>query len=246
MITPSVLQDDIDAIFRLRDKLAAIDRWNTFVVSDGAEPALQLRHNRTSRGIGNFASRKMATRMPYVSSLERDLLYLLETDAAVSAFLTQPLVLRYADAGDIRSHLPDVMTVTGEEVALIEVKYEDEASQTTVRHRTELLSDVLGKHQITYRLLTERVIRAEPRLTSCRMLCRFRANTPDEEIVFVARERLEYGERLPIGDLVRDFNDPAAAASSIFAAILRGDVAVHKWANPLEESVLAHPNPRVL
>lgn len=231
--------DDVERLLVIAEQLAAVEQWNTFGVSVAPAPALELSANRTRRGIGHFASRKMSLRMPYVSSLERDLLYLLETDPAITGYLTQPMVLGYMDNdGTARSHLPDVITVAGTRTTLIEVKYFDEASQEDVQSRTKVLREALELHSISYRLLTERVIRAEPRLSAARMLARFRWHTPDPKVIFLLQELLGSGAQLTVKEAMSHFDQPIAAATSIFAAVLRGVLVIGRWADPIDHSVL--------
>lgn len=231
-------REDISALLTLVDELGQVERWNTFAVAGDLRPAIKIRHNRTKRGIGHFSSRKMALRMPYVSSLERDLLYLLESDPSVSAFLTQPIVLNYLDRGDAHSHLPDVVSLVGSRVTLVEVKYADEAAEEEIARRTALFKNLLAPHKISYRLLTETAIRLEPRLTIARMLSRYRWHTPDPEVVLEMATLLKNGEDISIRQAADEFSEPIAAATSIFSALLRGDIAVKVWADPLEDSIL--------
>lgn len=234
----TVNRDDLAALHALSGELRDVERWNTFAASGGLSPSLSLQFNRTRRGIGRFASRKVALQMPYVSSLERDLLYLLEVDPGIRAFLTQPLTLRYRDGEFIRTHLPDVLCLARDQVALCEVKYADEAALPEVQRRTQSLKEGLAPHGISYRVLTEKVIRAEPRLTNARVLCRYRWLTPDQHVLDPLQEYLERHGSLTIRDAAAKYERTAEAATSILAAVLRGQLSVQKWVDPMEDSIL--------
>lgn len=235
----TVNRDDLAALRALSRELKEVEQWNTFAVSNGPNSSLSLQFNRTRRGIGHFASRKVALQMPFVSSLERDLLYLLEVDPEIRAYLTQPLNLRYRDYEFIRSHLPDVLSLTRDQIALIEVKYADEAALPEVQRRTQILKTGLAPHGIAYRVLTEKIIRAEPRLTNARRLSRYRWLTPDQHVLIPLQEYLKRQGSLTIRDAAARYERTTEAATSILAAVLRGQLSVRKWADPMEDSVLS-------
>ena len=240
-MTPSetVNREDLAALHALSKELGEVEQWNTYAVSNGPDTSLNLQFNRTCRGIGHFASRKVALRMPYISSLERDLLYLLEVDPKIRAYLTQPMALRYREGELIRTHLPDVLSLANDQETLIEVKYADEAALPEMRRRTQILEAGLGRHGVAYRVLTEKIIRVEPRLTNARILCRYRWLTPDQRVLEPLQEYLEHKGSLTIRDAAAKFEQAAEAANSILAAVLRGQLAVQRWASPMEDSILS-------
>lgn len=237
--TESINRNDLAALRALSSELRAVEQWNTFAVPGDLNSSLRLQFNRTRRGIGHFASRKVALQMPFVSSLERDLLYLLEIDPEIRAYLTQPLSLRYRDGESVRSHLPDVLSLARDRETLIEVKYADEAALPEVQRRTQILKSGLARHGVAYRVLTEKIIRAEPRLTNARRLCRYRWITPDQHVLIPLQECLKRQGSLSIRDAAAMYERTTEAATSILAAVLRGQLSVRQWADPMEDSVLS-------
>ena len=66
--------------------------------------------NVTNRGgnvIGRFPSLKMQRMIAFESLLERDFIYLLDYDAAVTWFEEQPLTIEYEHEGKLLHYTPD-------------------------------------------------------------------------------------------------------------------------------------------
>ena len=80
--------------------------------------------NRGRRNvIGYFPSLKMRRMVQFESTLERDLIYLLDYDRQVAAFEEQPLQIVYPHEGKMLSYTPDFQVVfTSGETMLLECK----------------------------------------------------------------------------------------------------------------------------
>ena len=70
--------------------------------------------NRGGNAIGRFPSLKMQRMIAFESLLERDFIYLLDYDAAVTWFEEQPLTIEYQHEGKLRHYTPDFHLVERE------------------------------------------------------------------------------------------------------------------------------------
>lgn len=258
-----VNRDDVRVFLALAKEMAGMPRWPAAAGGAPYEPSLKLQVNRTRRPIGRFASRKMNVHMPYVSSLERDFCYLMETSPSVSAYLTQPGPLRYLHDDEVKTHLPDVLMLKGDRRLLLEVKYDDDAAREKVRRRTEWLTAALAPHGIAYRLVRESAIRIQPRLRWARLLSRFRWHEPHPQVLFLVEEFLRKHEAVPLRDIAMHLEIPPdsqflsahsdpkvehidtqtalAAETALFAGVLRGHFRVREWRDPLSASLICLP-----
>lgn len=83
--------------------------------------------NVASRGgnaIGRFPSLKMQRMIAFESLLERDFIYLLDYDTAVTWFEEQPLTIEYQHEGKLLHYTPDFHLVERDQHILVECKPE--------------------------------------------------------------------------------------------------------------------------
>lgn len=76
-----------------------------------------------SRWIGKFPSLKLNRMVGYQSLIERDFIYLLDFDAAVTTYAEQPLFLYYMDGSKQRRYTPDFSFSYNNQTYLIECKH---------------------------------------------------------------------------------------------------------------------------
>lgn len=121
------------------------------------------------RGQVNSSKNRRATQ--YESSLERDLLQLLEFDKRVACYCEQPVTIEYVHEGRIRHYTPDVLVYYREDVAetqaikpqLCEVKYRADLKQNWVELKPRFraaMQYAAGKGW-QFKLMTEREIRTD-------------------------------------------------------------------------------------
>jgi hypothetical protein len=153
----------------------------------GAKPLRGLSKHRPP-GVwgGYFSSPKAKGPAPFESLLERDLLTLLSVDPRIKEFAVQPHRLIYwmpgANGYPIRhGYIPDVVAVDRDgHVIVIDAKASRFANDPKWSKRQPLIDEAYSvDHNATFLVLTEEEIRAQPRLTNCQIIYRYRG-PPDD------------------------------------------------------------------
>lgn len=207
----SDLEDAIDAHAEEYLAARAVDRVLGCDLIWPLAGKLRVRRVVSRRGrhiTGKYPSMKAGRMVQWESSSERALVKLLELCPAVSALAEQPVRIRYRTSTGLYSHVPDFFIWYGQRRLFVEVKEEAEAHSPEILERTRGLIPALGAHGFGYVVLTERVIRREPRLTNARTLVRLGRT----EVSTLERERV----RRQLRDMGR-----AAAWGGLCAANLR-------------------------
>lgn len=106
------------------------------------------------------------------SPLERDAVFLFEASHHVLRYREQPTTIYYPDGVTLRRYTPDFELVldTGE-ILYIEVKHTSSLAHEKVRHKLDCIAKHFRASGINYLVLTEKVIRQEPRLSNLRKIC---------------------------------------------------------------------------
>jgi hypothetical protein len=78
--------------------------------------------NRGGNIIGKFPSLKLKRMVAFESTIERDLLYLLDYEADISFFEEQPLVIKYQHGNKVLGYTPDFHIIRSGQNVLVECK----------------------------------------------------------------------------------------------------------------------------
>ncbi|MFN4277053.1 MAG: Tn7 transposase TnsA N-terminal domain-containing protein [Ferrovibrio sp.] len=90
---------------------------------------------------------------------------LCEVDSSVTAFIEQPLTLRYRVAGSrARIHKPDFMVQRGAAIELIETKWEGDAASPENEARWPVIGAAVSALGWSFEVVSERHINRQPRL----------------------------------------------------------------------------------
>jgi hypothetical protein len=129
----------------------------------------------------------------FESSLERDLLELLDFDARVLEIKVQPFSIHYPVGSDLRRYTPDVCAIYGPEADPRTVVYEVKPAQELktrwheYRPRFKAAVGFCREHGWRFKIVTEKQIRT-PRLDNARFLRRYRRLLPEPKLA----EQLRY------------------------------------------------------
>lgn len=137
---------------------------------------------------GKFPSRKLGRTVRARSHLELRYVELLELDPAVRNFVEQPARLAYADGQKRRSTIPDFFVEWESGCAFVEIKWEQEASNSKNEARWPLIGAAFNELGFNYLVVTERTILREPRSSNLATLLRLRRQDPPaQEIIDLVR-----------------------------------------------------------
>ena len=106
------------------------------------------------------------------SKLEMEAYYLLDAFPAVSRISEQAMRIDFEIDGQPMFHVPDVVLNFGRRVVILEIKEDEKAQKRDAQHRTHHLTPALARRGFAYRVLTESLIRRQPRLDNVDWLLR--------------------------------------------------------------------------
>ncbi|WFP49311.1 TnsA endonuclease N-terminal domain-containing protein [Methylomonas sp. EFPC3] len=122
---------------------------------------------------GKFPSRKNGRMVHHEGLPERDAIYLFEASPNVVRYREQPITLEYPDGAELRRYTPDfeLVLITGE-IILIEVKAVSSLGHEDVQHKFNCVAEHMRRSKKPFFILTDEVIRQEPRLSNLRWVLR--------------------------------------------------------------------------
>lgn len=128
--------------------------------------------NRGRRNvIGYFPSLKMRRMVQFESTLERDLIYLLDFVAQVVSFEEQPLVVEYEHQGKTLSYTPDFQVVFASgRMALLECKPQCFVGKEANQRKFQAAEVWCGQRGWFFQVVTEEPLRTGYRLQNVKLL----------------------------------------------------------------------------
>lgn len=129
---------------------------------------------RPSGGImrGKFPSRKNGRMVHHEGLLELDAFYLLEVSPLVLGYREQPTTITYPDGDRVRRYTPDLeVTLRSGKLVWIEVKPAVFLRKKDIQHMLACVASHLKRSGQTFAILTDEVLRQEPRQTNVRTIC---------------------------------------------------------------------------
>lgn len=123
---------------------------------------------------GSFPSIKNGQPVQYESTIERDLLYVLEYDRTVVRYTMQPLVITGSDAdGVVHRYTPDVLVERTTRPELIECKPAARLTHPHTQQQLNLGQEWAELHDYDFALITDVDLRTGPRLANLKLLWRY-------------------------------------------------------------------------
>lgn len=146
----------------------------------------------SGRGIrGYFPSRKMGRMIEWESLLERDAILLLEFSPAVVRYREQPVRIDFYLDGEPRRYIPDFEAeLANDGITHIEVKPASKLAKPEIAHRYWAIARHYEKGDTGFQILTEKELRAEPRLSNLRLLAYHQPKIDDEPTLVDSRQKL--------------------------------------------------------
>jgi hypothetical protein len=126
--------------------------------------------NRGGNVIGKFPSLKMQRMIAFESLLERDFIYLLDYDAAVTWFEEQPLTIEYQHEGKLLHYTPDFHLVEDGQQVLVECKPDHFVATTDNQRKFAVAQAWCQACDWLFRIVTDAEVRAGYRLHNVKLL----------------------------------------------------------------------------
>lgn len=143
---------------------------------------------------GKFPSRKNGRMVHHEGLLELEAIYLFEACPNIVRYREQPITLHYPDGAKLRRYTPDFELVlsTGE-IVFIEVKPISSLKHDDVRHKLDCVTEYMRRSETAFVILTDQVIRTEPRLSNLRWIYhRARRIPPSPDAMIVAINKIRH------------------------------------------------------
>lgn len=147
---------------------------------------------------GKFPSRKNGRMVHHEGLLELEAIYLFETSPLIVRYREQPETIHYPDGARLRRYTPDFeLVLSSGKVVLIEVKPVRSLQDEEVRHKLDRIAEHMQRSATPFIILTDAVIRQEPRLSNLRWVYHRAARVPPSpDAVALAASR--YRSRFPL------------------------------------------------
>lgn len=120
---------------------------------------------------GKFPSRKNGRMVHHEGLLELEAIYLFETSPKIVRYREQPVTINYPDDAKLRRYTHDfeLELITGK-IVYIEVKPIRSLQHDEVRHKLDCVAEYMRRSETVFVVLTDQVIRQEPRLSNLRWI----------------------------------------------------------------------------
>lgn len=133
-----------------------------------------------SRWIGKFPSLKLNRMVGYQSLIERDFIYLLDFDAAVTTYAEQPFCLHYKEGSKQRRYTPDFSFSGNGQTYLVECKHHAFMQPEENRLKWAAARQWCEERGAVFAVVTEAAIRVGHRLENVKLLTDYARYIVDE------------------------------------------------------------------
>jgi hypothetical protein len=123
--------------------------------------------------IGRFPSLKLGRMVDFESLIERDLIYLLDFDPAITSFTEQPLTIDYEYEGQILHYTPDFHVVKTDQNWLVECKPHQKIGTTKNQRKFTAGHSWCVSRRWQFEVVTDQQLRHGYRLANVRFLTQF-------------------------------------------------------------------------
>ncbi|HUS10730.1 MAG TPA: TnsA endonuclease N-terminal domain-containing protein [Pyrinomonadaceae bacterium] len=176
------------------------------------------------KNLGKFASVKTGRVAWYESLLERDYMYLLDYECDVTYWHEQPLRIRFSYGGKVHRYTPDLEVLRASRKQLIEVKpkHKVDSGEWDVLFRAA--SSVCEQEGYDFLVLTDEVIRMQPRLENVKLLWKY-ARTPvlpQHQIMCSQFFQTRKDEPVTLGDLIQLFTNKQLPKQTLYCLLFWG------------------------
>ncbi len=182
------------------------------------------RYGSGQKNLGKFASVKTGRVAWYEALTERDCMYLLDFDPDVISWREQPLRIRFTYRGKTHRYTPDLEVHRGAKKQLIEVKpkHKVDSGEWDVLFRAA--SSVCEQEGYEFLVLTEEVIRLQPRLENVKLLWKYARMPvlPHHQIMCSQFFQSRKDELVTLSDLVQLFTRKQMPAQTLYSLLFWG------------------------
>ncbi|MBP2640456.1 MAG: TnsA endonuclease [Firmicutes bacterium] len=173
--------------------------------------------------IGKFASAKMNKIIHWESMIERDYIFLLETDPDVTYYASQPLKMEYWKDGKKHFYTPDFLVKRNGITQIVEVK----PSAKVEKHRELFQAIALYCEDKGWKFLvvTEAMVRVQPRLENAKILCRYSFGNITFDYIEECKNYLKQHGAKPLLEVKEHMKAKGYCPAMIYTLLYKGAIA---------------------
>lgn len=187
------------------------------------EPVRKIIRRGHGSVIGRFQSAKSLQPLPYESTHERDFLYRMEADPDVIGIHAQPQILRWNDAGIVRTHIPDFLVIRADCEMFVEIKPLDLVQEPLFQRRAAIIDADQRARGRSYEMRSEDWIRAEPAFGNAKILLNGRGQMLRESTRMRVLACLTDNPR-SFAEIIKMLGQKPFFVNALYALILSGDL----------------------
>lgn len=176
----------------------------------------------TTKVIGKFPSLKMGKTVWFESQIERDYIYLLEFDGDVLSYQEQPERVRYTREGRTHTYTPDFLVRRTDGEQLVEVKPEEQLAREENVALFRSIAPVIREQGREFLVVTDRIIRAQPRLENIKLLWRYARVPIIPRHHLYCQHLLGDGRQVSLAEMFDFFRSKRVPLETAYALLYRG------------------------
>lgn len=187
-------------------------------------PVRRIPRYGAQKNIGKFFSVKTGRVAWYESLLERDYMYLLDFDPAVTFWHEQPLQIRFCHGGKTHRYTPDLDVRRNSKKQIVEVKPEHKVKSGKWDFLFRTASSICEPEGYEFIVVTDEQIREQPKLENVKKLWKY-ARTPvgsHEQVLCAGYFQQRQGAEIALGDLERFFKAERVPVQALYALLFWG------------------------
>jgi hypothetical protein len=136
-------------------------------------PVRKVTNCGTKKNIGLFSSYKNMTGIWYESLIERDYMYLLESDPDVLSYSTQPLKIIYTWDNKPRKYTPDFLVERSSRTQIVEIKPATQVDSDKNQRLWRYVAPNCLERGWEFAVVTDEMIRVQPLLDNLKLLYKY-------------------------------------------------------------------------
>jgi hypothetical protein len=196
-------------------------QYNHLMKDEPRMPVRKIPRFGAQKNIGKFSSVKTGRVAWFESLLERDYMYLLDYELAISYWVEQPLKIRYGDNGRTCSYTPDFEVHHQSKKQIVEVKTKDQVDSGEWDSLFSTASAICEQEGYEFTVVTDEFIRQQPRLDNVKTLWKY-ARTPiraRHQILCIEFFREKQIAEIELSELIQFFRAQHVPVQTIYALL---------------------------
>jgi hypothetical protein len=179
----------------------------------------------------------------YQSLIERDFIYLLDFDVAVTSYAEQPLTLHYKDGSKQRRYTPDFSLTRNGQTYLVECKHHEFTQPEKNQLKWATAHRWCRDRGAVFAVITEEMIRAGHRLENVKLLTDYARYAVDEDTKIAVLRAATTATPLTVAELMTAVSPshPQAAITPILHLVYHRLLFI-----PLDEAAITVNSPVML